>query len=326
MKPYSIFFFVLLTFVFSQRAYAQEVDFTLSPPRILIPAKTEGTVQTLLTIKNNNQETLTLKRAFSPFTASRLEDGTVFYPQQPDKQTLVFLEKYVRVKENNSDITQVTLAPYQEKQLQLFVTIPKQRKNTDYYFSIVFISEGVNTGLYPRPTSGVTSLTTIHSGIATNVLVSIHNDTKSENLTIEQFTTNKFFPKGPVPFRLKVHNGGETMVAVKGYIVVYNMFGQPIGKIDVSPAYVLANTGRYLENDIESSNKEVLSTSRPALFWDESFLLGPYSAELTISYGEKETTFVRTIHFFALPLEAAITLLGLLFLFLFLKERVKRYL
>lgn len=332
MKRCLIFFFFLLTLAFSSHAYAQEVDFELSPPRILITGKTAGIVQTPLTIKNNSQDTLRLTREFFPFTASRLEDGTVFYPQRPSKQTLVFLEKYVKVKENDTAITEVTLAPYQEKHLKLVVTIPKQQNDNDYYFSIVFVSEGINANSYPRPAIGVTAVTTIRTGIATNVLVSLHKDTTSENLTIEQFTTNKFFPKGPVPFSLKVHNNGDTLVAVKGHIIVYNMFGQPIGNIAVAPAYVLANTGRYLnnsqnsKNDRERATNEVLSTSRPIMLWGETFLLGPYSAELTLSYGQKETTFVRTIHFFALPLEAAITIVLLLFLFLFMKERIKRYL
>ena len=70
-----------------------------------------------------------------------------------------------------------------------------------------------------------------------------------------------------------------------GLVFIKNIFGQAVGKINIPSTYVLANTNRAIP-----------------LVWQENFLLGSYTAYLSIMFDTDGPIFGRVISFYSLPL------------------------
>src|SRR6185312_6850779 len=140
---------------------------------------------------------------------------------------------------------------------------------------------------------GQQSNSAVAGGISTNVLLSIGPSGKTTG-NIEEFSAPIFTTGGPVPFSLKVSNTSKHFISPQGTILIKNMFGQTIGKVDLLPVNILSNTSRFLPS------KNALDTHA---IWPEKFLLGPYSATLTLALSDQGPVYYRTIYFFALPIQ-----------------------
>jgi len=108
------------------------------------------------------------------------------------------------------------------------------------------------------------------------------------------------------------------------------MFGQKVGKIVVPKEVLLAGTTRTFTgtNPNAFANNETGVAADQQLVWPEHFLLGEYSATLTLSLSDKGPTYTRTIHFLAIPLislgYALISLLILCYISLRIKKAILR--
>ncbi|MCL4354858.1 hypothetical protein M1349_05355, partial [Patescibacteria group bacterium] len=58
--------------------------------------------------------------------------------------------------------------------------------------------------------------------------------------------------------------------------------------------------------------------------WPEKFLLGPYTATLTISLSEQGPILKKTVHFIGFPIATIIGLIIIAILFLLIRNKVKR--
>lgn len=70
-------------------------------------------------------------------------------------------------------------------------------------------------------------------------------------------------------------------------ISIYNILGQKVGEINIAKQYLLPQSERILQKDGNS------------LTWNDSLILGPYTARLDIKSGD--TTVTKTISFFVIP-------------------------
>jgi hypothetical protein len=190
----------------------------------------------------------------------------------------------------------------------LNIDVPQDTSVSDYYFSIVFIST--------NSSSLGSSSSTNHIGIAANVLLSV-GSAETPKATIEEFSSHIFFEKGPVPFMVRVNNAGTHLIKPKGEITVKNMFGQNIGKLDLVGVNILSGSIRAIP-DKNSSNFK-----RPIVLWQESFLLGFYTAALNISMSNDGPAFIKSIHFFAFPLQGLIIIVVIIIATIIVINRLK---
>lgn len=310
--------------VFPAKTSAAGLSLGVSPPILQIDALPPASINTPITIQNFTDANVTFDIIFKPFTASKKENGQVEYLP---KQDLPIFEK-MQILDNEHSIKTLTLGPSQSKTLNLHIGIPKDEPPKDYYFSIVFIanpelsdSELVEGNL--AKTAG---------GIATNVLLSIGPKGKAQGL-IEEFSAPLFLEKGPVPFTVRVKNTAEHTIAPTGEILIVNMFGQIVGKVELAPVNILARTIRAIP-DLQAEeatpsatlNSELSTLNSIRAFWQESFLLGPYSATLTLSLSDEGPKFSRTIRFFALPIQAFLGIVLALLIVFFIRARLKAHL
>ena len=143
-------------------------------------------------------------------------------------------------------------------------------------------------------------------GIGTNVFISI-GSTQRKAL-IRDFSNSAFVWQEPVKFNLKIENIGNTFITTSGYIIINNIFGQTVGRIDLRPANILA--------------KSTLDMLKDDVVWREKFLLGTYTAKLYLNYGDS-TSLYREIRFIKIPIKILVILTIAGFIVIFIKNRSK---
>lgn len=112
-----------------------------------------------------------------------------------------------------------------------------------------------------------------------------------------------------VPFKINFENTGTVHFEPKGTIIVKNIFGKEIANVPVSGQSVLPTGSREILVNLES----------------ESFLIGRYTASVSLIDGEKNELSSEDISFYAFPVKyAAIFLGGIIIIFLILKYLKKK--
>jgi hypothetical protein len=275
--------FALFALSFAPSANAESIDLGVFPPIIQIDAKSPADVENPISIENFSNSSLTLDIVFRPFKP--LENGDIEYLDQEEAVEFEPLFSKVSVYDQDQKINKITLSPKQKKDLKLRIEITPDQKPSEYYFSTIFISEDLSN-------IGSTQSLAI-GGIATNVILSVGpvGTTKGK---ISQFSAPFFLLKGPVPFTVKVANESSHYITTNGIITIKDIFGKTVGKIDLLPVNVLANSERL----IPSTN-----VRDPQALWNEKFLLGIYSAKAVVGLSEEGPILSKTTTFFALPLE-----------------------
>lgn len=299
-----IFYFLLVLLAFAsyllplETAEASSLSIGISPPLIKIEASGKERIETPLTLHNFGTETVELVITLSPFTQGS-QYGVVRVVEQDDRYRLLF--QNTALLEEGTKVDRISVPAGKEKSVALAMNVPEDINELDYYFSIIFTA---STNVDETKT---TSHTNTVGAVATNILL-----TKQEAVvsgSIKAFSAPRFFEQGPVPFTLGVQNKGKHLIVPRGSIVVHNLLGQRVGVVELSPLNILSKTQRAF----------------PDPLWHESFLLGPYTATLTLSLSETGPTFTRTIRFFAFPIRLFTVLLLSVFIAHLLVTRIRRH-
>ena len=211
-------------------------------------------------------------------------------------------------------IEKIVLPAKTKKKLNISIDIPKEPKKKDFTFTFLFTSE------LSEDVDSEISLSRIKASIGTNFLVRI-GDLSSSSLKIDKFSTNLFYERGPVPFRLVISNFSPHFITPTGTLKIRNMFGQMIGKIDLPRTNILSDSSKtYFSKDKYPSSKD------KAVWWNEKFLLGIYSAELILTLPENDKSYTKKIHFLALPYQGMIIIFIIISFIFIIRKRVLHHL
>jgi len=316
------FLLAILTFNFflftcnPSKANAEGVSLKLSPSLLQIKAQAPVEIKAPLTIENLSDNSVSLKTQFKLFKGNA--NGQVEILSDKDNHSDIFSK--IQLTEKDSPLGTLSLGPKQKKDLNLKISIPEGQISSDYYFSLIFVSQPDSTQQNPAGPSGQNSFSNLSGGIAMNIILSIgpksspRDEAGKASGSIEEFSSPEFLQGGPVSFNLRVKNSGAHFVSPKGTIYIRNMFGQTIGKIDLPAQNILANSTRSLTNDNSVSNSAV---------WPEKFLLGFYTANLSLDLSPHGPTLTKTTQFAAFPLKLGIGIALGIILFLIIYKRVK---
>ena len=321
---------------------ASALSLSLDPSVIEINALPPSNVSSSLTIQNKSDNQVTLQIRITPFKA-KLENGALEYLNQQGS----FIAKNVQVLDGGVPVEGITLGPSQQKNLTLNINIPQDTNisarppatssnqsqanqagvagevGRDYYFSIIFISK---SSLNSASNASLNQL-----GIASNVLLSV-GPKETPNAILEEFSSDLFYESGPVPFTVRVKNKGIHFIKPKGEILIKNMFGQNIGKLDLMNVNILFDTIRAIPNTIymqelrsqdNSKEKSNLNFQSPKVLWKEDFLLGFYTATFNITLSDEGPGFTKSIHFFAFPFQGLIVIVIVLISAIIIINRVR---
>lgn len=284
--------FICLTFNLD-KANASSLSLSVNPSIIEINAIAPSNPTSNILIKNNSDNQIKLQIRLKPFKA-KSENGELEYLAEDP-----YIINNIRILDEGNSVDSITLDPSQQKNLTLRVNIPQESSKIDYYFSILFISDNTS-----NPDSNV-SLNQL--GIASNILLSI-GAKENPSAILEDFSSKLFLEKGPIPFTIRIKNKGTHFIKPKGEIIIKNMFGQNVGKLDLTSINILSDSARTIQ-----------------LPWKENFILGLYTATLNLFLSDDGPRFTRSIHFLAFPFEGLIIILVIIISAIIIKNRIKRY-
>jgi len=315
---------LITTSGFAAPAYAEGLSLKVAPSILQIHAIPPAEVQTPLTIVNDSNQTMQLRVLFKIFKPAGDESGQLVYsnPQlSSESQKETFL-KNVRLVDNGIALNTLSLGPKQKKDLQLNITIPKDAKVTDYYFSLLFLTEPTKNVEQDASDTENTSVY-LQSGLSVPVLLGVGPIT-SPNAYIEEFSAPVFSQSGPVPFKVRMKNSGAHFVTPKGVILIKNLFGQNVGRVALPATNILAGTTRAFTN-MDTLPEPYKS---PVVKWPEKFLLGFYTATISLAVADEGPIYTRSIYFAAFPAQFLIGLflviiLGSVFIFQIKKRLAK---
>ncbi len=292
---------VILTtyYLILNTAFAEGISLGVYPPILQIDSTPPAIIQAPVTIENLGDNSLNLTIDFKPFTTSDREDGQIQYISDSEANYIdPIIFQRVKIFDPTSSlgqaITQLSLAPKQKKELIIRIDLPREEPPGDYYFSILFLTRA------NEPTESNSSQSV--SGIASNVLLSIGPKGKIKG-EIQEFSSPLFMDKGPVPFTVRVKNTSNHFINPKGYILIKNIFGQTVGRVDLIQTNVLANTVRNMPST------DFLSEETGA-FWPEKFVLGIYKATLTLALSDQGPILARDVLFLAFPFKILLEIIA----------------
>jgi hypothetical protein len=311
MKIYKIYYYIykssLILFIvilltiqipsFRGQAQAENLSVQVAPSVLQIRTVPPANVQTPITITNDGTQTIDLRILFKIFKPAGDETGLLVYsnPQlSSESQKETFL-KNVHLVDNGVSVNTITLGPKQRKDLQLHIDVNKDAKITDYYFSILFLSEPQKNDEQDDSDTDSTSVY-LQEGLSIPVLLAV--GPKSEpDAYIEEFTAPLFSQTGPVPFKVRIKNSGTHFVTPKGAIMIKNLFGQTVGRVDLPPTNILSGTTRAFTNTQTLPEPQ----KPPEIIWPEKFLLGFYTATISLAVSDDGPIYNRSIYFAAFP-------------------------
>lgn len=300
---------------------ANEISLDLSPPLTKIEAHTPTDIRTPFTITNQTDQSVKLTIELKPFVPSENEDGQITYLSEKEASTSGYLSflKQVQIVNKNVAIDSIELGPEQKKKLLLRINLPEGVPPADYYFSIIFTTKEKATTQNAEETS-----IKFRGGIASNVLLSV-NPEKRHNAVIEAFDTDFYHQHGPISFTLRVNNPDKHMISPKGVMLITNMFGQTIGRIEIPETNVLAGSTRALVYTPKNKTKDIKNDQKdPSVLWNEKVLLGYYRAQLSLAISESGPVYTRTIDFIVIPMKILLSTLLSLMIILLIILRIKK--
>jgi hypothetical protein len=309
---------------FPQAAYAEGLSLKINPSVLQIRAQSSSEARAPFIIQNQSDQSIKLKIGYKLFNPEESQNGKVEFLSEPGSKESIF--EHIQVVDlENTPINTLDLGPKQQKQLQVRVSLPENQPSSDYYFSLIFLHDippQTDQNSTIRDKKDQHTITTIQGGIATNVLLAVGSRETAQGY-IEEFSTPIYLQSGPVPFTINVKNSGLHYINPKGTIMIKNIFGQTVGKVEIPPTAVLAGTTRSLLDKDQLQNAIKDEKNSKAL-WQERFLLGFYSANINIAMAPEGPFYNQTVRFFAFPLHVLLGLILLIALVVSIYLRVKK--
>lgn len=305
--------FSLFSLIFNlSEAKAEGVSLKLSPSLLQINAQAPSDINHAFVIENTGNNSIKLKLDLKQFSPDEANNGHLeFLDQNPNFGTIT-----VKIFDKDLEVKEITLGPKQKKTLNLKILIPEkpqieEQTQADYYFSILFTT-------IPKPISQGNkqeSFTTINAAVSSNILLSVQYkdafDLFVEKVTtgnIEELSVPSNIDSGPVTFTILARNTSPHFISPTGVILIKNMFGQAVGKVDVDSANILSNSSRYLKNAV----------------WDEKFLFGFYSADLSLKLSDNGPIITKNVKFSVFPIKLIIEFAVVLIVLIVIYSRVKK--
>lgn len=309
---------ILAVLFCSGSTFAKGQSISIYPPVIEVQTTPPSSPSLPIAIQNNNSEDVSLKIELIPFKTNNSTGEVILLPDEINKGFYPYYKEKIQFLIDGKKTDSVTLLALESKEIELNINLSKGDPPGDFYYSIVFISEGQK--------GAESNVTSIPTGIASNLLLSVGPKDQASG-GISQFSTSSFKSKGPVDFTLKLHNASKHMINPTGKIEIANTFGKGVGSIKLLPQYVLSRSDRYLVDDSQSTSSAQTTTlldATPKAIWPERFLFGWYKATATVQLEENGPTFKAITYFFAFPLYLFFPLVITLFIIFSIIYQIRR--
>lgn len=317
MKKFPICLIVFFL-IFKQECLASQ-SIQTSPRTIYIDAKAPSSISSPIIVENPTGEIEEVSYVIAPFSQSL--DGGVNYLsnlQTPSNE----IGDHIKLFDGDVQIqSSFTILPKESKTLNLRIDLTENQKESEYTFSILFITNPIND-IFKNASY-------LRAGTAVNVILSVGST--ASKAEIADFSAPLLSDLGPIGFSVVVKNTGLHAFSPKGYILIKNMFDQTVGKVDLEKTYILAGSSRLIPEDVSKlSSFELNLLSKQKKYqdkavWPESITFGFYTADLYISYFPNGGITHETIRFFAFPKKYSLILISLIVFVAIVVKRSGKY-
>lgn len=261
---------------------------SLTPLTFELYANPGDAVTNVLRIVNTDPNPVTVNIEIQDFAAIG-EEGQVTLLPGEDNSTYS-LASWVTVSPSL-----LTIPAQDSATVEFSVNVPANAEPGGHYGSILaHVSAGATPGAV-----------TIAQKIGSLLLMNVAGEV-DENLLVEEFSVPAFSEYGPVTILSRFENTGTVHLKPRGFILIKNMFGKEIAKLDVPQRNVLPKSIRRIE-----------------VPWGEKLMFGRYEATLTAIYGSANEPLSSVTHFWVVPwkIVSAIVIAGIALLIFLIKGR-----
>lgn len=270
----------------------------ISPALVELNAAKGKTYTVNLRVVNVTSGELTYSTSVEDFTAAD-ETGTPKIVDNSNLPTTASIKTWVSVESG------FTLGSHKERNIDAIVTVPSNAEAGGHY-GVVRFSGGIpnveSTGVGLTASAGVLFLIKVEGNIVEKAnlasFFTANNDGKQ----------NSFFENGPINFVTRIKNDGNIHVKPSGNIEVRDMFGNVVTTIPVNDK--LSNV---LPNSIRRFDEAKLN---------KAWMIGQYTANLTMGYGTKGQAITSTISFWVIPYKIILAVLLVLATAIFIIRRL----
>jgi hypothetical protein len=310
-----IILLILCFSLLSFKAFAQEspqFSLGIQPSVIEIQANPPAQVSTQFSIENKSDRGIDLNIVVKPFKFTRSGEGDIEYlPANTFVGGDPSIYEKIKINDQGVEAKRITLKPFETRVLDLGISIDELSPASDYYFSILFISEPSDRG-----SSSVSA-----GAIGTNVILSVGGKPEPSAF-IDEFSNPLIVFGNSVPFTLSINNTGERFIIPEGKVEIKDMFGRIAGEINILPQYILSHSSRYLV-DVSNQPQDKKNYER-VLNWKGKFLFGAYHAKALIRIDESGKTIEDSSTFIAIPIYIIFALSFFSFISLSIYIRVRK--
>jgi hypothetical protein len=247
----------------------------ITPTRVELNAKKGGSYEVKIGVMNVTAADLVYKTSVHDFNSSD-ETGSPNIIEDSKLPPSASIVSWVE------PLSQISLRSKESAQLVARINIPEDAEPGGHYGVIRF------SGSAPSVDKSGVGLA---ASAAILLLIRVDGDI-TEKADLASFTTvsdNKqtsFFESAPINFSTRVKNLGNIHVKPSGPIVVKDMFGNTVAtlKVNDNESNVLPGSIRRFDNTLK-----------------KDWMIGLYSADLSLAYGSHGQALTRTISFWVIP-------------------------
>lgn len=291
----------LPTTVLAQASNANAADgLQISPALVEVNAEPGKTYNIELNVTNVTASDLAFDSTVNDFSA-RDETGTPSINLDDDTPNSASIRAWVNI------VSSFELAARQSEKLTATLSVPSDAEPGGHYGVIRF------SGRAPElQSTGVGLAASAGTLVLVRVAGAVDEDLQLITFQASQNGTGgNFFEYGPLDLVMRFENKGNVHVKPVGQIEVRDMFGNNVQTLKVNP---------------DSGNILPLSVRKFQNTLDKQWLVGRYTADISIAYGTTGQAIVQTISFWVIPWKLiAIAILALITLIFVLKTLIKRY-
>lgn len=242
--------------------------FRISPTRDQFAVDKGETTTKSLFVRNVSADVLTARAVVDDFSASDDESGTprLLIGDLAEDDYPYSIKPFVQ------SIPDVSLAPGEEREIEVTINVPEGTAPGSYYGLVRFIPIDINTGEINE------SAVSLSASVGTIYLIDVPGDTVNL-LSLEEISVLKdgsdgsFFSSAPGAVAIRLRNEGNTFQAPFGRVLVKNWSGDTVYEYEINNinprGNVLPGTVRRFENEIQGLSS-----------------FGRFTVEANISYGD----------------------------------------
>ncbi len=296
--PFSFLLLMLLTLLIKPSlVFSQSFSLSLSPPVVEVMMQPGRKATYAFQLKNNSSSPVNLLPKIIPFQPQG-EQGQVKYSQKnsnwPGEEYFSFLNANLQINQP------FLLAPDEEIQLVLKISLPQNAPEGDYYQSLILEQLAANT---PNQTQ-----TQLVGQIGSHLLLTVSSSgkPKKEAAIVEFFSPSLLFDKildsfDALNLELRIKNTGQAFFKPFGEIIILNNNEEKVASLPLRPDNILKDTTR-----------QIYCQEGPCRADNLNFL-GRYQAQVQFTADENGPVSKQSFIFWVLPIKLTLGLvLGLL--------------